>query len=650
MSSKNSSYEHNFDQPELVSDITKQILHLTDASAVDQQVKKLKEAQTNEQNKYKTYAIFGGVVAAVGILIAIVSAAVLAGIAIGVIIALGGIALVMYFLNQRNKVSITFDSVKVNEPPRAFALINWVVKHHKIGDKSLIVDKSGIVDEVSVQVPELIGDAIDISDKAARLEEVTSPDVMPLLMAHGGDDVVSTQDGILKGKEEIEINSAIEDLTGALQSSPAKDVTVDLPLISGDSSLGMYIRQALSGNSAGTIGGISTEIDEVEIELDQFNNLERTFVAHSSVDRQTLEAIPTILSTLKDNLEDLSDMRKKKVFETFTLDQLDLIEDASAAAVRDFLCPNCASNSKESLVNRDAVNRAKIDTETLSAVFGDSDELARAYDGIENLLRSSKLRVRYACGKCSHPLKNTDSCDYCGDPVDERELEWYCPLCEYRNPEDPPASALRITKVKEDIILPLWDILWDELHADKAALISNRFKENRDNHAKEKQDLRRLAEAFADAHISLRERLDNLHETALRSSATLEGVLEAFVSNELFSQADASDRRRVVEEFKSEHLENLNVLRNKLTDEQSEISDRVETRDGKGDREDILDPTLEVKVVDRVSLPATKTTDAISAPSNETSGTTDDPSDELDLIYDDDSDEMSSGELIEKSD
>ena len=166
---------------------------------------------------------------------------------------------------------------------------------------------------------------------------------------------------------------------------------------------------------------------------------------------------------------------------------------------------------------------------------------------------------------------------------------WTCQLCS-ETFSDEQAQWARMLKVKDDLILPLWDTLWMEKHDERNRIIREKETELRDNIEQEAAFLREEAKVFTEEFRPVRDQLEQAGSGSRVAKQQIEmmltfyrerGILSADTAREMHnymnsnatgrSAADIIRLARQLETQLSEEAETVLIRRSQLKDYPDEV-------------------------------------------------------------------------------
>jgi hypothetical protein len=192
---------------------------------------------------------------------------------------------------------------------------------------------------------------------------------------------------------------------------------------------------------------------------------------------------------------------------------------------------------------------------------------------IENIDTKAEVHSRNAVLKYN-TLHNHWKCQLCGETFSTEKAQW-----------------ARMLKIKDDLILPVWDKLWLEKHSESINIIREKEKELRENKELEAKQLREEANIFTQEYREVRSQLEEANAEYQAARQQFQMMCDFFerrqilspetvssLRNDLMSNIDASDAAEQIIEV-SDQLENqleqepdtVFLRRGQLTDYTEEV-------------------------------------------------------------------------------
>ncbi len=117
---------------------------------------------------------------------------------------------------------------------------------------------------------------------------------------------------------------------------------------------------------------------------------------------------------------------------------------------------------------------------------------------------------------------------------------WTCQLCSETFSEE-QAQWARLLKVKDDLILPLWDTLWMEKHDERNRIIREKETELRDNVEQEAAFLREEAKVFTEEFRPVRDQLEQAGSSSRVAKQQIEMMLTFYRERGILSDNTAQE-------------------------------------------------------------------------------------------------------------
>lgn len=124
---------------------------------------------------------------------------------------------------------------------------------------------------------------------------------------------------------------------------------------------------------------------------------------------------------------------------------------------------------------------------------------------------------------------------------------WICQLCGEAF-SDEQAQWARMLKVKDDLIIPLWDQLWLEKHDERNRIIREKEKELRENREKESSQLREEAKVFTEEYRAVRNHLEEAGAGYSTAAGQLEMMLQFFADRGILSRETVANMQNFLQQ------------------------------------------------------------------------------------------------------
>jgi transposase-like protein len=145
---------------------------------------------------------------------------------------------------------------------------------------------------------------------------------------------------------------------------------------------------------------------------------------------------------------------------------------------------------------------------------------------------------------------------------------WKCQLCgKTFTPEE--AQWARMLKIKDDLILPVWDKLWLEKHDESLRIIREKETELRKNKELESKQLREEANVFTQEYREVRNQLEEANAEYQASRQQLRMMCDFFERRQILSQETVASLR---------HDIMGNIDASIASDQIIEVSDQLENQ------------------------------------------------------------------------
>ena len=503
----------------------------------------------------------------------------------------------------------------------------WEVSLHPLNGRTIVVDESGFLPSSRFEFPSTeksFGDIQDLMEEIANLVRLR-----PVLMDRMKSSRTALEFDPLKGQEEVLIRDYLDELADAFGNTDVK--VVNLPALENSSPVIGFVDRGIqdapnvsvphvfqgnvdrdTGQKIEILDSLSRRRAYPELDTGQRPDpdLQRPDRADQQPDDEgNAQHFDDFFEETNKQLDDMGVLRTKGLVGEVLGDQIQLVGQASGSAMRHYYCRNCFTKDLSPSTTGSPGSQREIGQPTTSGNIRSSEEFKDKITQVERLIYSSRLRLRRMCKECRRPASERDFCSSCQRSKTKEGTDiigqfWSCPLCGHVwdaklfTPQDYFVSTL---KIKEEIVLPLWDILWSELAVEKVRIISQKEEQQRENNNLEDNELEGMAREFAQDRRLLRTRLDDLSQTSITASSTLKGVITSFRDKQIINAESAKAYLERADQYNSNHQASIDRLRNYLTEQEDRVTWAVESRRGAKGKEDdkrstMIDPSDELKL------------------------------------------------------
>ncbi|MCP2729028.1 hypothetical protein [Limnofasciculus baicalensis] len=186
--------------------------------------------------------------------------------------------------------------------------------------------------------------------------------------------------------------------------------------------------------------------------------------------------------------------------------------------------------------------------------------------------------------------------------------EWICQLCS-ESFNDEQAQWARMIKVKDDLILPIWDALWLEKHDERNRIIREKEAELRENVEEEVAKLREEAKLFTEEFRPVRDKLENMGSSSRVAQQQIDMMLNFYLARGILSQATAAGMRQYINTGQGQTTKEIINITRQLETQLAEEAEAAQIRRSQlGDYADevrnatkyfLTPPESEQKLIDR---------------------------------------------------
>jgi hypothetical protein len=491
-----------------------------------------------EELENEKYWLYPAIACVAGLILGILVNIYLLALSIG-----GGIWLFINYRSNKDRLEKVIEArnklikelnAKMPQMIKKIGSVNYCAEIIPYGDGSIVSDLSEIIDNSSVKCT-LINNC---EEKLSRFMEIRSrlSNDFPVLLPPGlendlPDKVFLT--GIEKDVEDILIilNSILTDCS---------DANFDLPVFKKDDKIPIIIKDLENRfqNISNGLTSIITTRDRQKI----IENLKMTNIEGEIVKSYGFNKMESLLRTVFNEISDLSisltEHRDFSINEVL-LKNIKEIEKIYDFPLTRFYNPKLSGSL---LLENPIKNYNGIDFESIEPVqfepFYKKNEMLKIKDmqsQVKGFLKSLSENDRASNSELNHYMEK--KYENYSDLIKDLSLEispeaeeenakhyknailnyntfrnrWICQLTneEFSNEE---ALKSRILKVKEDLIIPIWDKLWLEKHDEKVRVIREKELELRENKKQENSELREEVKIFTE---ELRPIRNNLEKSAV---------------------------------------------------------------------------------------------------------------------------------------
>ena len=534
----------------------------------------------------------------------------------------------------------------------------WTVGVYPLAARTVVVDKSGFLPEMSLKFPFTTASPIQLQEIMDEIDAIVHR--RPLLMKRMETNPSDPELQELQGLDEAQLRNALQRLADRVGS--VQDKVVDLPAVASSSSVVELVREQLPTASAADGPSPFVADRDAGQAIETLEALSSQGQGQDSEDDESVDGTTRGLVTFADSkdaeLKEIDEVRADTLIEILA-EQLKKMTKLSTSSVRLFFCPYCYKRAEfREEVASDDDGEGLLSSSGTGVLEGLKETGGRA----DAFVLSSRLMMREVCARCERPIEQPSSpdenrsCKPCGIvftrdavepepmeapssqslggggwldqmgagdatlPENRTDIQWHCSLCtaswfvqEVTPLEDFPSTL----KIKEQVILPLWDVLWSELANEKARIIREKEAEHRANNSAENNELQTVSRDFAQDRRDLRGRLDEVSQTSVTAVSTFEGVIQAFQDAEMLNPSDAEALTARAEQYAEAHTETIEVIRAQLLEVEEQIAHAVDTRKGGGGRGAIIDPVDEIKVRGRFFMAPRPESEPVAVVSSE---------------------------------
>lgn len=445
--------------------------------------------------------------------------------------------------------------------------LHYVVNVMPFEDGTLVVDATGTRPKqplVYPEIPNIINRLQNLSNKLAQI-----PEELPILLPGTGE--TDLQDKSQLTGVEADMGEVLS-ITNQIFSDTV-DVSTELPAFSANNdmvhSLRMLARHIQDGQPQlhlaqddPSISQAVQSLAQTNAEAAQAQQLGETNV--ESMMSRTVERMDSRVTQAK--------AARDRSLMNILSDGLDSIRGIYDYPLTRFYCPKCHQ------VEQYRTSQLPVAVEQLTQVpldrletFYRSDDLRRMrgiMDGIRRYLNQAKrqgedlkaehftiLQDRLQTYEQLMQGMAVEIPEY--DPKIELHKrnavlkyntlrqEWVCQLCS-ESFNDEQAQWARMLKVKDELILPIWDALWLEKHDERNRIIREKEAELRGNVEQEVALLREEAKLFTEEFRPVRDQLEKMGSSSRVAQQQIEMMLNFYLVRNILSEETAAGMRQYI--------------------------------------------------------------------------------------------------------
>lgn len=442
--------------------------------------------------------------------------------------------------------------------------IGYAAKVVPFEDGKMIIDVSGILKKTELKYPEIPQGAERIKDLSGTMSQI--PDELPVLLPSTGQTDLQEKPRLTGIESDIEEVLSISDTI----FSDTVDVKTKLPVYEINDNIVHSLKHLhkfiKDGQQDVNLGLPDKDIDK------SVTSLEKTSREANELKKMGAENIENLMTNVIHKMD--SYVNNTKIARDNSLmnilnDGLNNLKTIYDYPLTRFYCPKChqVENYIRSKmpVQDDDLNEVPVDK--LNPFYRSSEmmHLRKLADSIKryfeqarkngddltlpafNVLRGKLEKYESRIKELAVEIEGLDSkaevhrknailkyntikrkwtCQLCGETFNDKEAQW-----------------ARILKVKDDLIIPIWDNLWLEKHDERNRIIREKELELRTNMEKESTQLRETDKEFTEGYRLIRNKLDDSSSGYTVSKNKLDMMLNFFSSRGILSNETVKSMR-----------------------------------------------------------------------------------------------------------
>jgi len=481
--------------------------------------------------------------------------------------------------------------------------VHWIAEFRDLENGSILIDKSGLTEPTRFTFP-LIGEDLETILNLAG--EINRSALDRSVLIPISDETLSFEDRQLPANElETEIRSEIDTLTNIFKNS--QDESIDLRALDSHSNITETIIRNIESytQSEPNILIKGQENRDIEKLLDKLQEVTQ-LASKEATDIMSIELVAKeLIQSIENSLKKLDEVRRTTLVEILA-PQLNGLSSFYDLAMLKRYCPKCCNialgnpnqpEDNDAVEGLDEVNNVEKESEARDSKSFQVENAIRirAIDELSNQrlesggLDSEALREQVAS---FDGVLKTSRLRFSN--VEEKKY-WYCPLCHTKY--DSQAALFDIHVIKDEMVYPLWDILWNELSNERAEIIREKEQERRENLNQELVEINAIFDDFKEEQRLWRSKLNDLRETNLKTAETLTSIINAFDEYDVIQSYEANTFKTRVMDEQSSNEQAISKVQKSLDTWEGDLRARIE--EAQHLRAPIIDKVDEVKVKGR---------------------------------------------------
>lgn len=179
--------------------------------------------------------------------------------------------------------------------------------------------------------------------------------------------------------------------------------------------------------------------------------------------------------------------------------------------------------------------------------------------------------------------------------------KWTCQLCDSEFTTD-QAQLGRLLKIKDDLMLPIWDSLWLEKKDEKDRVIREREQERRRNNQNEMNQLRNTAQVFTEEWRAIRTSMEEIGVQSEKAKLQLDMMFKYYAQQGMISSGTEQHLRALMQQGgRAMGADGLLAIANQLERELENEPDKVSLKRGA-----LVDYSLEIRNLGKYFTPTSE--------------------------------------------
>ncbi len=447
----------------------------------------------------------------------------------------------VFYLTQKTRKQE--EAVQAETPPIRIDSLQqyaWEGDLVPTGDQFLLIDRSGIYPEKSLEFNSLAQGWEKPLDLLASISDLLAD---PPVLSSAAD--TPDQDHHMTGEYEVSLVEFVNQLKGVMLDLQQRSVDINIVPPSED------LATAMAGGKIPPDWTHRIGSSDFSSKVANLHSLYRASSKSESSGESELEnQLSSRNANCESGLESLDSVRGDSI-ETHLVKELNELNKSFFLPMVRLVCPTCDQKAMDEI----DVDAYAEDVTTLAAdsMEGEFEEQKQELARRSRVFKVSTLKYR--------ANRDVFYCEQCRQQFAFEEVE-----------------GKAITRVKEELVYPLWDRLWDELETERHRILREKEHQMLENRRLEHDELNRAQAEFLPERRNIKNRLADIQETCRKTEQSIEGLLDALYDMDLidedtrkhYNKMTAKDRTTITSDIKE-----LSDLMKNLEQEMEQMADKV---------------------------------------------------------------------------